>query len=130
MSNPNLKILIVDDMTTMRKLVVRACKEMGYSDFTEAADGALGWQSFSTSTAPFDLVISDWNMPNSTGLDLLKRVRADGRFKGIPFILLTAETEASQVAEAVKAGVSAYIIKPFTTEGLRAKVDEVMAKKG
>lgn len=126
--NPNLKILVVDDMNTMRKLVIKACREMGFSNFTEAADGAQAWQAVADANANFDLVISDWNMPNASGLDLLKRVRADGRLKNLPFMLLTAETEASQVAEAIKAGANNYVLKPFTNETLRVKVEETLQK--
>jgi two-component system chemotaxis response regulator CheY len=125
----NLKVLIVDDMNTMRKLVMRACKEMGFADFTEAADGVIAWQAISGSPKPFDLVISDWNMPNCTGLDLLKRVRTDGRFKSTPFVLLTAETEVSQVQDAIAAGVNGYVLKPFTTDSLRTKVFDILKIK-
>ncbi len=77
----NIRVLIADDMNTMRKLVVRALKEMGISEIAEFPDGALAWQAFSSATPAYDLIISDWNMPNATGLDFLKRVRADGRLK-------------------------------------------------
>lgn len=125
-----LKILVVDDMTTMRKLVIKACKDMGFTDIAEAADGAIAWDLFSKAAPAFDLVISDWNMPNCTGLDFLKRVRADSRLKGTPFMLLTAESEAAQVSEAIKAGVNNYVVKPFTNDGLRQKVEETLKKAG
>lgn len=128
--DPKLKILVVDDMTTMRKLVIKACKDMGFTDITEAADGAKAWELCLSANPAFDLVISDWNMPNCTGLDFLKRVRADGRLKGTPFMLLTAESEASQVSEAVKAGVNNYVVKPFTNDGLRQKVTDTLKKAG
>jgi two-component system chemotaxis response regulator CheY len=110
------RVLIVDDMSTMRKMVRKMCTEMGFTDITEAADGALAWQEISTAKVPFGLIISDWNMPNSTGMDLLKRVRADGRFKQLPFLLVTAESDADQVAEAIKNGVDNYIVKTITPE--------------
>ena len=128
MSYTQLKLLVVDDMMTMRKLVIKACKEIGFTDISEAADGALAWQTLSTSPTPFGLVLSDWNMPNSTGMDLLKRVRADGKMGKMPFILLTAESEGTQVAEALSVGVSNYIIKPFTVDSLRLKLDETFAR--
>lgn len=128
--DPKLKILVVDDMTTMRKLVIKACKDMGFTDISEAADGAKAWELCLNANPAFDLVISDWNMPNCTGLDFLKRVRADGRLKGTPFMLLTAESEASQVSEAIKAGVNNYVVKPFTGEGLKEKVNETLKKAG
>ena len=122
------RILVVDDMLTMRKLVSKVCKEIGFTDLTEAADGALAWQTMVTANPAFGLVISDWNMPNCSGLDLLKRVRGDTKYGKIPFILVTAEAEQHQIVEAVKAGVSNYVIKPFTSESLKQKLEQVHAK--
>jgi two-component system chemotaxis response regulator CheY len=118
------RVLVVDDMMTMRKIVAKACKDIGFTDITEAADGQKAWEAMQAATPPFGLVISDWNMPNCTGIDLLRRVRADSRFKALPFILLTAESEGHQVAEAVKAGVDNYIVKPFTPDLLAKKLEE------
>lgn len=115
----NTKILIVDDMMTMRKIVMKTLKELGFSNFAEAPDGAKAWEMLSSPDSGFGLVVSDWNMPNATGLDLLKRVRSDSRFSKMPFFLVTAENEKEQVVEAMKVGVSGYIIKPFTTDHLR-----------
>lgn len=122
------KILIVDDMMTMRKIVAKACKEIGFTDLTEAADGALAWQKISESEAPFGLIISDWNMPNCTGVELLKRIRASQKYSKTPLILVTAEAEQSQIIEAVKAGVSGYVVKPFTTQTLGAQIEAVHSK--
>src|SRR6478736_7062589 len=122
------RILVVDDMLTMRKLVSKVCKEIGFTDITEASDGALAWQTMVSASPPFGLVISDWNMPNCTGLDLLKRVRGDAKYGKIPFVLVTAEAEQHQIVEAVKAGVSNYVIKPFTTDSLKQKLEQVHAK--
>jgi two-component system chemotaxis response regulator CheY len=124
----SIRVLIVDDMFAMRKLVTKVCKEIGFKDFTEAADGAIAWQLIMDAKPPFDLIISDWNMPNSTGLDLLRRVRGDARFKVTPFLMVTAEAEGHQVAEAIKSGVSNYMIKPFTTDSLREKLEAIHAK--
>src|SRR4051812_11766044 len=129
MFDPKTRVLVVDDMLTMRKLVSKVCKELGFTDITEAGDGAKGWESISNSTPPIGLVISDWNMPNSTGLDLLKRVRSDSRFKGLPFVLVTAEAEQHQIVEAIKAGVDSYVVKPFTADGLKEKLEAVHKKK-
>lgn len=126
----SITILIVDDMTTMRKLVKKACTELGFKNFVEAADGALGWSAISSANPPINLVISDWNMPNCSGLDLLKRVRADSRYKDLPFMLLTAESEASQVATAVQAGVDNYMVKPFSSQALAEKLALVYKKRG
>lgn len=119
------RILVVDDMMTMRKLVVKICKEIGFTDITEAADGALGWAAISSAKSPIGLVISDWNMPNSSGLDLLKRVRADSKLIKLPFVMVTAEAEQHQIVEAVKAGVTSYVIKPFSAAGLKEKLEQV-----
>ncbi|MCE3012212.1 MAG: response regulator [Proteobacteria bacterium] len=125
---PTTRVLIVDDMSTMRKIVGKTCKELGFSDLTEAADGTLAWEALQSAPAPIGLIISDWNMPNCTGIDLLKRVRADSRFKGVPFILVTAEAEQHQVVEAVKAGVDQYVVKPFTKDDLKTKLEAVYKK--
>ncbi|MCM2281233.1 MAG: response regulator [Bdellovibrionaceae bacterium] len=126
MFDTNIKVLVVDDMLTMRKIVSKTVKELGFTYVAEAADGALAWQVLCNE--PIGIVISDWNMPNCTGIDLLKRVRADDRFKKLPFILVTAEAEATQVAEAVKAGVDNYIVKPFTPDALKKKLAETHQK--
>lgn len=124
MFDVKIKLLVVDDMLTMRKIVARTCKELGFTDIQEAPDGQKAWEILAAPNANIGLVISDWNMPNVTGLDLLKRVRADGNLKGTPFVLVTAESEASQVAEALKAGVDNYIVKPFTPDGLKKKLED------
>lgn len=122
------RILVVDDMMTMRKLVGKACKEIGFTDISEANDGAAAWTSINEANPPYGLVISDWNMPNSSGMDLLKRIRGDSRFGKMPFILVTAEAEQHQIMEAVKAGVSQYVVKPFTSDSLREKIEMVHMK--
>jgi len=126
--DPATRVLVVDDMMTMRKIVSKICRELGFSDITEAVNGADAWQKISEAKIPFDLVISDWNMPQSTGLDLLKRVRSDSRFAATPFVMVTAEAEQSQIIEAVKAKVSGYIIKPFTADMLTEKLTAVYSK--
>lgn len=128
MFDPKTRVLIVDDMMTMRKIVGKACKDIGFTDLTEAADGQKAWEALQGANPDIGLVISDWNMPNCTGIDLLKRVRADSRYKNLPFILLTAESEGHQVAEAVKAGVDNYIVKPFTPDLLQKKLEETHKK--
>lgn len=125
-----IKVLIVDDMKTMRKLVIRSCQEIGFKNFVEAQDGQEAWAILNSPENQVQLVISDWNMPNCTGLDLLKRVRADGRLKELPFILLTAESEAAQVATAIQAGVDNYLVKPFQTASLKQKLEVVAKKRG
>jgi two-component system chemotaxis response regulator CheY len=122
------RILIVDDMMTMRKLVSKCCKEIGFTDLIEATDGAKAFEALTNSTPPVGIIISDWNMPNSTGIDLLKRVRADSRYKKLPFLMVTAEAEKHQVAEALTAGVSEYIIKPFTQASIAEKLESAFKK--
>ena len=122
------RILIVDDMMTMRKMVGKVCKEIGFTDLTEAADGALAWEAITNAKPAFGLIISDWNMPNCTGIELLKRVRGSPRTATLPFVLVTAEAEQHQIVEAVKAGVSNYVIKPFTADSIREKLEQVHKK--
>lgn len=119
MFDPSTKILVIDDMMAMRKVVKKILKDLGFSDIHEAADGNLAWDLIQTEK--FGLVISDWNMPNCSGLELLKRVR-DSQFKDVPFILVTAEAEAHQVSQAISSGVDQYVVKPFTQDGLKTKL--------
>lgn len=128
MFNPETHILVVDDMLTMRKLVQKSCKELGFTTFTEAKDGAEAFSKLDAASPAIGLVISDWNMPGATGLDLLKRVRATEKYKTLPFVMLTAEAEKTQIVEAVQAGVSNYVIKPFTTDVLKEKLEAVHKK--
>lgn len=125
---PTTKILIVDDMMTMRKIVMKVCKDLGFTNLIEAADGQIAWAKLNE-TPDIGFVISDWNMPNCSGIDLLKRVRADGRFKVLPFLLVTAESEVTQVQEAMKMGVDGYVVKPFTPDTLTGKMTEVYKRK-
>jgi two-component system chemotaxis response regulator CheY len=128
MFDPTTRILVVDDMGTMRKLVMRVCKEVGFTDLIEAADGVLAWNQLITSNPPVGLVISDWNMPNCTGLELLKKLRGDPKYKQIPFMLVTAEAEQHQIIQALTAGVNGYIVKPFTAATLKEKLESVHQK--
>jgi two-component system chemotaxis response regulator CheY len=123
MFNLKTKVLIVDDMLTMRKIVSKVLREIGFSDITEACDGKEAWEKVNNAPEPFGLIISDWNMPNMTGLDFLKSVRASEKFKKTPFLLVTAEAEQHQVAEAIKSGVDQYVIKPFSQDNLKTKLE-------
>ncbi len=126
MFDPLSKILIVDDMSTMRKIVKKIMRDLGYSNFDEAADGNQAWEKVQAGS--FDLIVSDWNMPNCSGLDFLKRVRSDPRVSKTPFLLVTAEAEQHQVAEAIRSGVDQYVVKPFTTDSLKAKLESAYKK--
>lgn len=128
MFDPKTRLLIVDDMMTMRKLVMKICRDLGFNDLSEANNGAKAWEAVSAAKPPIGVIISDWNMPESTGIDLLKRVRADSRFSKTPFLLVTAEAEGHQVKEALEAGVDAYIVKPFTADTLKEKLTQVYQK--
>ena len=128
MFDPKTRILICDDMMTMRKLVSKVCKDLGFKDITETADGLLGWAALTQADPPIGLIISDWNMPNCSGLDFLKKVRADPKFQKLPFVMVTAEAEQHQILEAVKSGVSNYVMKPFTAETLKEKLELVHKK--
>lgn len=130
MFNLSTRVLVVDDMMTMRKLVSKICKEIGFTDLVEASDGAQAWQAIQDASPPIGLVISDWNMPNCSGIDLVKRIRADSRFSGLPFLMVTAEAEQHQVVEALKSGVDNYVVKPFTAPILTEKLETVHKKRG
>lgn len=121
-----LKILVVDDFATMRKVIRNLLKQSGYEDIVEAEDGVVALRVLKSQK--IDLVISDWNMPNMTGLELLKAVRADADLGKVPFLMVTAEALQDNVVEAVKAGVSNYIVKPFTAEVLNEKIVKIIEK--
>ena len=125
---PETKILVIDDFATMRKIVKKILTEIGFRAIEEADDGKTAWPKLElavTANEPFQLVISDWNMPGLTGIDLLKTCRNDPRFKDLPFMLVTAESETKNVKEAVLAGVSEYVVKPFNAVTLKAKLENV-----
>jgi two-component system chemotaxis response regulator CheY len=119
-----MRVLIVDDYHTMLRILRNLLRQLNLENVEEASDGE---EAFSKLQAqPHDLIISDWNMQPVTGLDLLKRVRADAKVKRIPFIMVTAESKTEKVIAAKQAGVSNYIVKPFNSETLRAKIASVM----
>lgn len=123
---PDLKILIVDDFPTMRRIVKTLLKQNGFKNFVEAQDGAEAYKILQQH-GDFEFIVSDWNMPNMTGLEFLKTVRADPKFKHIPFLMVTAEAEKENIIEAVKSGVSNYVVKPFTGQTLKEKLDRIEA---
>jgi two-component system chemotaxis response regulator CheY len=125
------RILIVDDMPSIRDLVRNQLKALGFVEIIESEDGVLAWTVIENQYAqanPIELVISDWNMPNMKGLDLLKKVRSNQVFAKLPFILLTSEAEREQVTEAVMAGVSQYIVKPFSGKVFEEKLKTAYLK--
>ena len=122
------KILVVDDMSTMRKIIKNMLVKMGCTNIVEADDGKPAWEKIQQAYedgVPFQFILSDWNMPGMTGLELLKHIRADQRFNKLPFLMITAEGEQSNVVTAVKAGVSNFIVKPFNQQTLLAKIEKI-----
>lgn len=122
-----MPILVVDDFTTMRRIVKTCLKQLGFNNIIEAEDGQIALDKLHG--AEFKLVISDWNMPNMMGIDLLKAVRADDKLKTLPFLMVTAEAQKENIIEAAKSGVSNYIIKPFTADSLQQKLEAIFTKK-
>ena len=120
----NMKVLIVDDYKTMLRIVRNLLKQLGFMNVDEATDGSMALQLLRN--AKYGLVISDWNMEPMTGLQLLKEVRADAKLKGVPFIMVTAESKSENVIAAKEAGVSNYIVKPFNAETLKTKMSSVL----
>ena len=123
-----MKILVVDDFSTMRRIVKNLLKQIGYENIEEAEDGQHALSKLKGERYQF--VVSDWNMPNMTGIELLKNVRSDPELKDLPFLMVTAEAEKEKVIEAIKAGVNNYIIKPFTAEILKEKMEKIFEKLG
>jgi len=123
MTDQNMKILTVDDFSTMRRIIRNMLRQLGYTNIIEAEDGAEALSLLQREKV--DFVISDWNMPNMSGLDLLKAIRADEHLKPLPVLLVTAEALKENVVEALKAGVNNYVVKPFTAETLKGKIDAI-----
>ena len=124
MGDKSIKILVVDDFATMRKVVRNLLKQGGYDDIVEAEDGVMAFKTLKSQK--IDVVVSDWNMPNMSGLELLKAVRADAELAKTPFLMVTAEALQDNVVAAVKAGVNNYIVKPFTAEVLNEKIKKII----
>ena len=126
MADLKMKVLVVDDFSTMRRIVKNLLKQIGYVNIEEAEDGE---QAFSKlKNGGFGFVVSDWNMPNMDGLDLIKAVRSDPQLKDLPILMVTAEAEKEKVITAIQAGVNNYIVKPFTGEVLKDKMDKILEK--
>lgn len=124
----SLKFLVVDDFSTMRRIVRNLLKELGFTNVEEAEDGAVALGKLRE--GKFEFVVSDWNMPNMDGLTLLKHVRADARLKTLPFLMITAEAKKENIIAAAQSGASGYIVKPFTAATLQEKLDKIFEKMG
>ena len=126
MTNPNMKILIVDDFSTMRRIIRNLLKEIGYNNADEAEDGQVALAKLKAEA--FDFVVSDLNMPNMNGFELLRSVRADPALASLPVLLVTAEAKKEDIITAAQAGASGYIVKPFTKATLEEKLNKIIAK--
>ncbi|AKS24612.1 histidine kinase [Leptospirillum sp. Group II 'CF-1'] len=122
-----MKVLVVDDFSTMRRIVKNTLRQIGFTQIEEAEDGQKAFDRLMSEK--FDFVVSDWNMPNMTGIDLLRKVRAEPTLKHLPFLMVTAEAKQENVVEAIKAGVSNYIVKPFTVATLQDKIAKIFKDK-
>jgi two-component system chemotaxis response regulator CheY len=126
MVDKNLKFLVVDDFSTMRRIVRNLLKELGFTNVDEAEDGVVALSKLKGGN--FEFVVSDWNMPNMTGIELLRAIRADATLKHLPVMMVTAEAKKENIIEAAQAGASGYIVKPFTAATLEEKLNKVFEK--
>ncbi|MDP2170235.1 MAG: chemotaxis response regulator CheY [Rhodocyclaceae bacterium] len=123
-----IRFLVVDDFSTMRRIVRNLLKELGFTNVDEAEDGAAAWQKIQG--APFDFIITDWNMPNMDGLTLLQTIRGDASFRALPVLMITAEAKKENIIAAAQAGATGYIVKPFTAATLNEKLTKIFEKLG
>jgi two-component system, chemotaxis family, chemotaxis protein CheY len=123
----NLNFLVVDDFSTMRRIIKNLLNDLGYANVSEADDGNTALPMLKNGN--FNFLITDWNMPGMPGLDLLKHVRAEPKLAKMPVLMLTAEAKREQIVEAAQAGVSGYVIKPFTAATLKEKIDKILASQ-
>ncbi|HEY1033542.1 MULTISPECIES: chemotaxis response regulator CheY [unclassified Pseudoxanthomonas] len=123
-----MRILIVDDFSTMRRIIKNLLNDLGYTNTAEAEDGNSALTALSQGS--FEFVVTDWNMPGMTGIELLKAIRADDRFKTLPVLMVTAEAKREQIIEAAQNGVNGYIIKPFTAQTLEEKLGKIFERLG
>jgi two-component system chemotaxis response regulator CheY len=119
----NMKVLIVDDFATMRRILKNILRQIGFANISEADDGTTAIKELKEEK--YDLVLCDWNMPQMPGIELLTKMKSDDELKDIPFVMVTAEAKKDNILEAVKAGVSSYIVKPFTAETIGEKLKKV-----
>ena len=121
-----MKILIVDDFSTMRRIIKNLLRDLGFNNTDEADDGQTALPKLQK--GDFDFLVTDWNMPGMTGLELLKEVRADPKLQSLPVLMVTAEQKKEQIVEAAKAGVNGYIVKPFTAHTLDEKIGKIFER--
>ncbi|CAK7064002.1 MAG: Chemotaxis protein CheY [Desulfovibrio sp.] len=123
--DPNMRVLVVDDFSTMRRIIKNILRQLGFTNVVEADDGTTAWDILNKDKIEF--IISDWNMPQMTGIELLRKVRASEEFCDLPFLMVTAEAQQENIIEAVQAKVSNYIVKPFTADVMKQKIDKIFA---
>ena len=121
----SMRVLVVDDFSTMRKIIKNILRQLGFNNIVEADDGSTAWEILNKDN--IDFIVSDWNMPIMSGIELLRKVRASEEYADIPFLMVTAEAQQENIIEAVQAKVSNYIVKPFTPETLGQKIDKIFA---
>ena len=121
----NMRVLVVDDFSTMRRIVKNILRQLGFNNVVEADDGSTAWEVLNKDK--IDFIISDWNMPTMTGIELLRKVRASEQFGNLPFLMVTAEAQQENIIEAAQAKVSNYIVKPFTAETMKQKIDKIFS---
>jgi len=121
-----MKILIVDDFSTMRRIIKNLLRDLGFTNTQDADDGSTALPMLKS--GDFDFLVTDWNMPGMTGIDLLKAVRADPKLQTLPVLMVTAEQKREQIIEAAQAGVNGYIVKPFTAVTLKEKIDKIFER--
>lgn len=126
MVQKNIKILVVDDFPTMRRIIRNLLKDLGFENVDEAEDGQMGLDKIRNGS--FDLIVSDWNMPNMDGLTMLQQIRADPNFATLPVLMVTAEAKKENIVAAAKAGASGYVVKPFTAAVLEEKLNKIFDK--
>jgi two-component system, chemotaxis family, chemotaxis protein CheY len=124
----NMKILIVDDFSTMRRIIKNLLRDLGFTNTHEADDGVTALPMLRN--GDFAFLVTDWNMPGMTGINLLKEVRADPKLVGLPVLMVTAEAKRDQIIEAAQAGVNGYVVKPFTAQVLKEKIDKIFERVG
>lgn len=124
--NLEMKVLVVDDFSTMRRIIKNLLRELGFQNVVEADDGATALPILQA--GGIDFLITDWNMPNMPGIELLRSVRGDSNLKSIPVMMVTAEASREQIVQAAEAGINGYIVKPFTAQTLQEKIETIFAR--
>jgi len=122
----SMKILIVDDFSTMRRIIRNLLRDLGYTNTEEADDGASALPLLKK--GDYDLLVTDWNMPGMSGIDLLRQIRSDEQLAALPTLMVTAEAKRDHIIEAAEAGVNGYVVKPFTAQVLKEKIEKIFAR--